>query len=218
MPIRRLYAVTDELMLICLKAVAGNSPFSFHAPYGSYYTNKRKPEMLAIIKLTDQLKREGSVPESIRSTMWQPSVRHTLDLVEGSGGKRWQLRPNHKTQHAVLREGEMGTSDLQLTNPFGKQRPLIRLKAMSFVEEKGDAQSLILADFAQGTEFSEVNTANGMLKMEPMRGKVRALTVGNPEIRSKNEERQVIVAVRDKTPVSSNEFAWPSSLRAVGSF
>ena len=182
-------AVTpDELMLICLKAVAGNSPFSFHAPYGSYYTNKRKPEMLAIIKLTDQLKREGSVPESIRSTMWQPSVRHTLDLVEGSGGKRWQLRPNHKTQHAVLREGEMGTSDLQLTNPFGKQRPLIRLKAMSFVEEKGDAQSLILADFAQGTEFSEVNTANGMLKMELMRGEGTAPD-GSAilEIRSKNE-------------------------------
>ncbi|MGI5922936.1 MAG: hypothetical protein ACOX9E_03235 [Lentisphaeria bacterium] len=182
-------AVTpDELMLICLKAVAGNSPFSFHAPYGSYYTNKRKPEMLAIIKLTDQLKREGSIPEAIRSTMWSPDVRHTLDLVEGSGGKRWQLRPNHKTQHAVLRESEMGRSEIQLSNPFGKQGPLVRLKAMSFVEEKGDADSLVLADFAEGTEFSELSTANGMLKMELVRGEGTAPD-GSAilEIRSKNE-------------------------------
>ncbi len=182
-------AVTpDELMLICLKAVAGNSPFSFHAPYGSYYTNKRKPEMLSIIKLTDQLKREGSVPESIRNTMWQPNIRHTLDLVEGSGGKRWQLRPNHKTQHTVLREGKMGTSEIQLSNPFGKQRPLVRLRAMSFVEEKGDVQSVTLADFEKGTEFPEVSTANGALKMELVRGEGTAPD-GSAilEIHSKNE-------------------------------
>ena len=182
-------AVTpDELMLICLKAVAGNSPFSFHAPYGSYYRNKRKPEMLLIIKLTDQLKREGSIPEAIRNTMWSPNVRHTLDLVEGSGGKRWQLRPHHKTQHEVLREGGMGTSELQLSNPFGKQHPLVRLRAMSFVEEKGDAHSLVLADFAKGTEFSEVSTAHGMLKMELSRGEGTAPD-GSAilEIRSKNE-------------------------------
>lgn len=152
------YAVTpDELMLICLKAVAGNSPFSFQVSHGYFYANKRMPEMLFIIKLCDQLKREASLDAETRVSMQGPHVRHTLEPRPDGG---WRLRPLYASRPKVLRAGVAGHSTVTVENPYAEQSPGLRVRALSRLADYGAVDNLVLVDFKDGVQFKVDGTAS----------------------------------------------------------
>jgi hypothetical protein len=150
------YAVTpDELMLICLKGVAGTAPFSLQVSHGALYLNKRMPEMLFIIKLCDQLKREASLAAQTLVAMQGRQIRHTLE--PGPEGT-WQLRALHASSPKVLRAGVEGCMAVQVTNPYADQPPALRIRALPRLADYGAAENQVLVDFKDGVQFEVAGT------------------------------------------------------------
>ncbi|MBT3378164.1 MAG: hypothetical protein HN742_27075 [Lentisphaerae bacterium] len=155
------YAVTpDELMLICLKGVAGNSPFSFQVSHGYFYVNKRMPEMLSIIKLCDQLKREASIDRQTLVSMQGRHIRHTLE--SGANGD-WRLRPLYASSPKVLRAGVEGCSSVKVDNPHAEQSPGLRIRALSRLAAYGSVDNLAVVDFKDGVQFKVDGTGSPQL-------------------------------------------------------
>lgn len=164
-------AVTpDELMLINLKAVAGKSPFSMHMSHGRFFANKRMPEMMFIIKLCDQLKREESLDEEALLAMQGRKVRHVLEPKD----KDWVLRELNPSRSMILHAGEKGFDSLTAQNPHGKQTPALRIRALPKLAAYGEKGNMTLASFEDGELFKVNGTASGQLVMSVQKSTEKA--------------------------------------------
>jgi hypothetical protein len=135
------HAVTpDEVMLLCLKALAGNAPISFIVAADNLYANRRTPEMLEAIRTCDQLKQAGYFPAEVRNQLADPTQRHTLE-TDAAG--TWQVRPLAMAPRRMLHAGD--ATGLPVTNPHEPQTPWLRLRAATRLSPYGDPANRVLA-------------------------------------------------------------------------
>ncbi len=145
------HAVTpDEVMLLCLKALAGNAPLSFIVSADHLFANRRTPEMLAIIRTCDQLKREQYFSEAVRRQLAAPLTRHLLEPGPAGG---WQVRPLSVSPRRVLDAARPGAAVCGVANPYAAQAPWLRLRACTRLAAYGAPGNLVLADPAGATPF-----------------------------------------------------------------
>jgi len=145
------YAVTpDEVMLLCLKAVGGKAPISFSINWGNPFGNRRLPEMLAIIRLCDELKRREHFSDEVCVELAKPWAEHTLERTpEGE----WTVRPLKFGPPQLVDVANDGRARWSYENPHHEQTPWIRIRARTRVARYGDQDNIVLADPKKGLPF-----------------------------------------------------------------
>jgi hypothetical protein len=148
------HAVTpDEVMLLCLKALAGNAPISFIVAADNLYANQRTAEMLDVIRICDQLKQASWFGAEVRRQLADPRQRHWL---EADAAGLWQVRPLALGPRLLLHAGQ--TSSLASANPHAAQAPWLRLRAATRIAAFGDAANVVLATPGQEGPFTAEGT------------------------------------------------------------
>lgn len=163
------HAVTpDEVMLLCLKALAGNAPISFIVSADNLYANRRIPEMLEIIRVCDLLKQAGAFSDDVRGQLAEPGRRHWLE-TDAAGV--WQVRPLSMSPRRMLHAG--APEGVPVQNPCAEQTPWLRLRAATRIAEFGAPGNVPLADPDKGIPFTPDGTAaselSQTLEMAPER-------------------------------------------------
>jgi len=150
-------AVTpDEVMLLCLKALAGKAPISFQVDCNDPYTNRRMPEMLEIIRTCDELKRRDYFTPEVRLELARPMVEHVLEATPAG---RWQVSPLQYGPPVVV-DAKGDSGEWTYANPHGQQRPWLRIRVRSRLAPYSSPDNLVLADFAEGIPFAPKDTAS----------------------------------------------------------
>ncbi len=150
-------AVTpDEVLLLCLKALGGNAPISFSVSAANLWNNERMPEMLAIIRACDELKQQQYFSPSALAALTEP--RAEFDLQQRADGE-WDLRPMQFGPPIVANAADEARAAWTADNPYGAQRPFIRLRARSRLAAYGDPGNVVLVDPAAGNPFVAEGTA-----------------------------------------------------------
>jgi hypothetical protein len=152
------YAVTpDEVMLLCLKAVGGKAPISFHLGCDNLYENKRMPEMLEIIRVCDELKRREYFSEEVCAELMKPFAEHVL---ETSATGEWVVRPLQFGPPKLLIAQKPGAEELRYDSPFEGQAPWVRLRAKTRLSPYGTKENIVLADFENRIPFAPAASAS----------------------------------------------------------
>lgn len=151
-------AVTpDEVMLLCLKALAGKAPISFQVDCSDPYVNRRMPEMLEIIRTCDELKRADYFSPEVRRELARPMVEH---ILESSADGGWQVSPLQFGAPRVVDAAEPSSAEWTCANPFEEQRPWVRIRARSRLSAYASPENLVLADGAASIPFAPSATAS----------------------------------------------------------
>ena len=151
-------AVTpDEVMLLCLKALAGNAPISFQVDCTNPYANRRMPEMLEIIRTCDELKRRDHFTAEVRRELAAPMAEHVLEATPAGG---WQVSPLQFGPPRVVDAGTPEGAEWTYANPYAEQRPWVRIRARTRLAPYGSPDNLVLADFADSVPFQPSATAS----------------------------------------------------------
>lgn len=173
-------AVTpDEIMLLCLKAVAGKAPVSIAVSAKNLWKNKRMPEMLEIIRACEELKQRNYFSDSACKELSRPMAEHILEqtskeewnirpiqwgppvLVTGASfsskpALQTEKKPSHFTNHKVK-------SSWNIHNPFASQRPMIRIRARSWLASYGSKDNIVLTDFSEKVMFKPNGSSSSSL-------------------------------------------------------
>jgi len=160
-------AVTpDEVMLLCLKALGGKAPISFQMDANHPYANKRMPEMLEIIRICDELKRRDYFSEEVCAALSQPRAEHVLEQTPAG---EWTVRPMQFGPPLILNAQRPEQREWTFHNPYGEQRPWLRLRARTCLAPYGSPENLVLADFEGTVPFQPQGTASPELeqRVEP---------------------------------------------------
>lgn len=155
-------AVTpDEVMLLCLKAVGGKSPLSFQVDCNHLWVNRRMPEMLQIIRACDEIKRGGQFSEQVCAELARPMAEHVLDRAPDG---RWQVRPLQFGPPRMVdaADGAKGAVGFG-ANPYGPQRPWVRIRARARLAAYGAPENVVLADFRSSVPLRAAGTGSGDL-------------------------------------------------------
>ncbi len=151
-------AVTpDEVMLLCLKAVGGKAPISFHLSASNPWANKRMAEMLDTIRACDDLKRCDYFTEAARAELAKPMAEHQL---EQTAAGEWNLRPMQFGPSYVADAGRPQIAAWHYTNPYGEQKPWLRIRARAGLAPYGAKENVVLADFTAGVGFKPNGSAS----------------------------------------------------------
>lgn len=154
-------AVTpDEVMLLCLKAVGGKAPISFQINCNDLWANKRMPEMLAIIRTCDEIKRRDYFSAEVCKALAEPFAEHVLEATAEGG---LVVRPLTFGPPRVVDAGRMATNEWAWENPHADQGPWVRIRARTRLAEYGAEENIVLADFADGVPFQPDGTASADL-------------------------------------------------------
>lgn len=154
-------AVTpDEVLLLCLKALGGKAPISFSVSAANLWRNERLPEMLEIIRACDELKQREYFSPAALAALSEP--RAEFDLQQRADGE-WDLRPLQFGPPVVVNAADDARSAWTADNPYGAQRPFIRLRARNRLATYGDPGNIVLVDPAQGNPFTPEGTATDSL-------------------------------------------------------
>ena len=160
-------AVTpDEMMLLCLKAVAGPAPISLGIDTKHLWANKRMPEMLEIIQACDELKRRDYFTEAARAALAKPRAEHVLEQRRDG---QWDLRPLQFGPTRALDAAHPEAACWHYTDPYGPQAPWLRLRARTQPAAYGAKENLVLADCAGANPFTvkESSAADLVPTIEP---------------------------------------------------
>jgi len=154
-------AVTpDEVMLLCLKALGGKAPISFHIDANNPHANKRMPEMLEIIRTCDELKRRDYFSEEVCRELTRPMAEHVLEKAPDG---EWVVRPLKFGPPRTLNAARPDASEWTQQNPFGEQAPWLRLRARTRLSPYGAEDNVVLADFEKDVPFKVNGAASGQL-------------------------------------------------------
>jgi hypothetical protein len=154
-------AVTpDEIELLCLKALGGKAPISMEIGAGDLGANRRMPEMLAVIRTCEELKRRRYFSESACAELCRPMAEHALVRAADGG---WELRPRQFGPAQVVDAARPERSEWTYANPYGEQLPWIRLRARTALAPHGAKGNLVLADPAAGVPFQPDGAASAAL-------------------------------------------------------
>ncbi|OGV70078.1 MAG: hypothetical protein A3K19_27615 [Lentisphaerae bacterium RIFOXYB12_FULL_65_16] len=151
-------AVTpDEVMLLSLKALGHKAPLSFQVHDGTFYANKRLPEMLEIIRIGDALKRAQYFSEDVCVELVKPLAEHVLEQAPNG---EWGVRPHQFGPARLLTAQSTGGNEWRYNNPHDAQAPWVRLRARTRLAKYADKENIVLADFDQGIPFAPKATAS----------------------------------------------------------
>ena len=154
-------AVTpDEVMLLCLKAVGGKAPISFHLDANHPDANKRMPEMLQTIRTCDELKRREYFSEEVCAELARPMAEHVLEPAPDG---EWVVRPLQFGPPRTLNAERPEQSEWSRANPFAAQVPWLRLRARARLAPYGAEDNVVLADFAGDVPFKPDGSASPTL-------------------------------------------------------
>jgi len=174
-------AVTpDEIMLLCLKALGGKSHISIQMNAENLWGNKRMPEMLEIIRACDELKRHDYFSESACAELSKPMAEH---ILEQDADGAWNIRPmqwgppliitGESSSPAVHSPGKEAARKTFLyhkvnsrwiySNPYGKQRPWMRIRARTRLAPYGSGKNMVLADFNGSMPFKPDGSSSPQL-------------------------------------------------------
>lgn len=180
-------AVTpEEIMLLCLKALGGKAPISFIVDANNLWANKRMPEMLEMIRTCDELKRRNYFSEEACAELARPMAEHVLQKAADGG---WDLHPLQFGPPRVADGRNEPSRQWIAKNPYGEQRPWVRVRARTALAPYGNAKNLVLADFRDMVPFQSGGTASPQLVHE-------------------------IVPSTEKTPDGSSTFCYRAENRA----
>jgi hypothetical protein len=144
-------AVTpDEVSLLCLKALGGKAPISFHVDANNPYANKRMPEMLDLIRTCDELKRREHFSDEVCAELTKPMAEHTLEQTAAGA---WTVSPMAFGPPVTLNARRPERSEWSYSNPHAEQQPWLRLRARAALAPYGAKENLVLADFGGAIPF-----------------------------------------------------------------
>jgi len=150
---------TDDIEYLCGKCLGTDSGFSLSGKPDSLENDSVMRRMAGIIKQYETLRREGYFPESIKAKLRLPGAE--FKLLQTSD-KKWQFRSVQYTKHKV--EVLDGQSNIwQVKNGFGRQPLKLRIEALMSVSPYDAADNITLADFSDPAEFSDCETAEGIV-------------------------------------------------------
>jgi hypothetical protein len=151
-------AVTpDEVMLLCLKAVGGKAPISFHSDANNLWANKRMPEMLEIIRTCDELKRRNYFTEQACAELARPMAEHVLQRTADG---QWDIHSLQFGPPRVVDASRDESNSWIAKNPYGGQSPWVRIRARTALAPAGAKGNLVLADSSGGVPFKPDGTAS----------------------------------------------------------
>lgn len=154
-------AVTpDEVMLLSLKALGAKAPLSFQVRSGTFYANKRMPEMLEIIRIGDALKRQEYFSQDVCAELTKPLAEH---MFEPAPNGEWVVRPHQFGPSRLLTAQRTGANEWRYHNPYDTQAPWVRLRARTRLAKYADTENVVLADFDKGIPFAPKATASSEL-------------------------------------------------------
>jgi len=154
-------AVTpDEVMLLCLKAVGGKAPISFHSDANNLWANKRMPEMLDIIRTCDELKRRDYFTEQACAELARPMAEHVLQRTADG---HWDIHPLQFGPPRVVDASRTEASAWVVKNPYGGQTPWLRIRARTALAPAGAKENIVLADSSGGVPFKPDGAASAEL-------------------------------------------------------
>lgn len=154
-------AVTpDEVMLLCLKAVGGKAPISFHADGENPWANRRMPEMLEIIRACDELKRTDYFTQQALAELSRPMAEHVLEQLPSG---EWSLRPMQFGPSRTVNASRGERASWQYNNPYAPQTPWLRIRARTHLAPYAAKENIVLADFEEGMPFVPMGTASPAL-------------------------------------------------------
>ena len=169
-------AVTpDEVMLLSLKALGAKAPLSFQVHSGTFYANKRMPEMLEIIRIGDALKRQEYFSQDVCAELTKHLAEH---IFEPAPNGEWVVRPHQFGPSRLLTAQRTGANEWRYNNPYDAQTPWVRLRAKTRLAKYADTENVVLADFDEGIPFAPKAVASPELvqSVEPSAEKTPAGT------------------------------------------
>lgn len=151
--------IPDEIEYLCAKCVGHDVPFSLQNVSPSQVQNNPTwANLLSIISRYERLRLSGLVPESIKAQLRVPGDEFHLE--ETPDGK-WKFMPVMYDEHKVTALD--GASNVwKVTNRFETQQPRFRIRALMSAASYDSPENIVLADFADVSEFSVKNAASGM--------------------------------------------------------
>lgn len=114
--------------------------------------------LLSIMGRYESLRLSRYFPESIKARLRVPGDEFTL--AQNAEGK-WQAQPVEYAEHKVTAID--GVSNVwKVTNKYGAQPPRLRIRALMSAASYDAPENIVLADFADVSEFAAKNAAPGM--------------------------------------------------------
>ncbi len=166
----------DDMEYVCAKALATDSSLSFIVGFTPESLQRGNAQRLAsIARRYEDLRRAGTVPNSIKARLAAPGAEFTLD----AGG---QFRPTTYSKHRMTMNE--GPRRMPITNPYGPQPLRLRIESLLAPEDYDSPANKTLADMRNVGEFGNAATQQG----------VTATLEQAPEASSKDASWAAIVA------------------------
>jgi len=149
----------DEIEYLSAKALGHDVPLSFQSVVASGTPpNARQDEYLTTIGRYERLRLANYFTEGVKKRLREP--RQEFRLAQADDGQ-WRLTPTDYLRHKVTGL-DNGTSTWSATNRFGAQPLRLRIQTLYAAYPYNDEQSMVLADFSTGGEFSSGGAASGV--------------------------------------------------------
>jgi len=150
----------DVVEYLCAKSLAADSGLSFSGLTPALYNENPYVRRLAeIIRKYETLRLSGKVPAALKEQLQEPGAEFHLEMKDLND---WKFRRIERAVHKV--EGTDSRSRAwQIRNEYGEQPLKIRIDALMSVTAYDHPDNLVLADFQQPSEFSEIKSSAGIL-------------------------------------------------------
>jgi hypothetical protein len=149
----------DDIEYLCCKCIGSDVGFSIMGIEPDNISKVPVYERLAgIMRQYEDLRHSNYFPEHIKAKLSVPGDEFTL--IHDSDGK-WKFQPVQYSKHKV--EEINGWSNVwTVKNKFDRQPLQLRIEALMSAGSYDSLENIVLADFSEGSEFSERVTAQGI--------------------------------------------------------
>lgn len=148
----------DDVEYVCAKALATDSSLSYlvgFAPKDFAGGNARR--MAAITKRYEDLRRAGTVPESVKARLAEPGAEFSLQTTADGG---WQFHPTRYSEHELT----LGNGPARFTtvNAYGAQPLRLRIEVPMSAQAWDSPEGQVLAEFKVPGEFGPAEAQEGV--------------------------------------------------------
>ncbi|GMW02403.1 MAG: hypothetical protein AMXMBFR84_35390 [Candidatus Hydrogenedentota bacterium] len=152
-------SLPEDVEYICAKALGTNSSLSLLLGFNpaTYPTSDNQQRLGSIIQRYENLRLQGSLPESIRDQLAKPGQAFHLDTsVKGT----YRIRPAAYLRHDV--NSSSGAESWTVDNPFSSQLPSIRIETQLSAHAYDSEKSAVIEDFGDLGAYNPVQTPPGV--------------------------------------------------------
>jgi hypothetical protein len=154
-----LATTPDVIEYLGSKCIGYDVPFSLqNVTPAEVRQNPNWPGLLSIMGRYEALRLGGYFPEPVKAKLRVPGDEFAL--VKSKDGK-WRFLPVERAEYKVTGL-EGGNNTWKVTNRFGAQQPRFRIQALMSAAPYDAPVNLVLADFADSSQFAVKSAAPGM--------------------------------------------------------